>query len=223
MTKEEYQAKTVKCCTALGELISETISLTKAVVGNSLTKLDLYLCPLLNRSIYLTRGFSAMIRSRNLTRAGAILRLQLDNCVRLYAVSVAEDQDAVIDCVISGGKLIRLKDKNGHIMTDGYLKNCLAQYDKQFPIVYDYASGFIHFSNLAFQQSVSSMDNGESGMSVAIGREPSEKTNEALCEIMNAFIHYTKFFNSIMEGAALSKTELEKYLRENTVHEAEET
>ena len=107
-------------------------------------------------------------------------------------------------------------------MTDGYLKNCLAQYDKQFPIVYDYASGFIHFSNLAFQQSVSSMDNGESGMSVAIGREPSEKTNEALCEIIGYDVPW-QTVKEIMEGAALSKTELEKYLRENTVHEAEET
>ncbi|UQT49356.1 hypothetical protein M5E87_05605 [Flavonifractor plautii] len=77
---------------------------------------------LLNRSQQLTDGFIAMVKARNLTCAAALLRLQLDNCMRLYALYIAEDRKGFINSLMDGGKIDKLRDKSGQQMQDWYLK-----------------------------------------------------------------------------------------------------
>ena len=143
-----------------------------------------------------------------------MLRLQLDNCMRLYASTIADDQNTLIDCVISGKKISSLRDTNGQKMSDKFLKDGLAQYDSRFADVYDNTSGYIHYSEKSFYQSISASNGEEYDISIRISKEPSEKVNEALCECIDAFIHYTNFFMRMMDGAALSKATLEKTLDE---------
>lgn len=214
MTNEACLQKVYDACTIIEKQIDQTIKLSQYVIGNTFTKYDLFLCPLLNRSIQLSQGFMVLIKQRNLTCAGSMLRLQLDNCMRLYASTIADDQNALIDCVISGKKISSLRDTNGQKMSDKFLKDGLAQYDSQFADVYDNTSGYIHYSGKSFYQSISASNGEEYDISIRISKEPSEKVNEALCECIDAFIHYTNFFMRMMEGAALSKATLEKTLDE---------
>ena len=51
-------------------------------------------------------------------------------------------------------------------------------------------------------------------ISIQISKYPLEKVNEALCECAEAFIHFTNFFIRMMEGAAISKSALDKKLDE---------
>ena len=214
MTNEACLQKVSEACTIIEKQIDQTIELSRYVIGNTLTKYDLFLCPLLNRSIQLSQGFIALIKQRNLTCAGSMLRLQLDNCMRLYASTIADDQNALIDCVISGGKISSLRDNNGQKISDKLLKDGLAQYDNRFVDVYDNTSGYIHYSEKSFYQSISASNGREYDISIQISKEPSKKVNEALCECADAFIHFTDFFIRMMEGAALSKADLEKKLEE---------
>ena len=195
MTNEACLQKVYDACTIIEKQIDQTIELSQYVIGNTFTKYDLFLCPLLNRSIQLSQGFMVLIKQRNLTCAGSMLRLQLDNCMRLYASTIADDQ-------------------NGQKMSDKFLKDGLAQYDSRFADVYDNTSGYIHYSEKSFYQSISASNGEEYDISIRISKEPSEKVNEALCECIDAFIHYTNFFMRMMDGAALSKATLEKTLDE---------
>lgn len=214
MTNEECLQKVSDASTIIEKQINLTIELARYVIGNTLAKYDLFLCPLLNRSIQLSQGFIALIKQRNLTCAGSILRLQLDSCMRLYASTIAADQDALIDCVISGGKISSLRDNSGQKMSDKLLKDGLAQYDSRFANVYDSTSGYIHYSEKNFYQSISASTCREYDISIQVSKEPSEKVNEALCECAEAFIYFTDFFIKMMEGAALSKAGLGKELEE---------
>ena len=150
MTNEACLQKVYDARTIIEKQIDQTIKLSQYVIGNTFTKYDLFLCPLLNRSIQLSQGFMVLIKQRNLTCAGSMLRLQLDNCMRLYASTIADDQNALIDCVISGKKISSLRDTNGQKMNDKLLKDGLAQYDSQFADVYDNTSGYIHYSGKSF-------------------------------------------------------------------------
>ena len=95
-----------------------------------------------------------MIQHRNLTCAGALLRLQMDNCMRTYATFLAQDKDAVIDCIISGSPINRQLSKEGKRLKDAYLKKELSIIDIEFANVYNQASGYIHLSEKAFYQTV---------------------------------------------------------------------
>ena len=93
------------------------------IIGQSLLKEDFFFCAATDRCMHLIDGFSSMLQERNLTCAGALLRLQLDNCMRTYAAFIAADKDAVIDCVISGNRIDKQKSKDGNLLKDVYLKN----------------------------------------------------------------------------------------------------
>ncbi len=214
LTNESCLQKVADACAVIEKQIDQTIELSRYVIGSTLTKYDLFLCPLLNRSIQLSQGFMALIKQRNLTCAGSMLRLQLDNCMRLYASTIADDQNALIDCIISGGKISNLRDNKGQKMSDKLLKDGLTQYDKQFAVVYDNTSGYIHYSEKSFYQSISTSNCKEYEISIQISKDPSERVNDALCECAEAFIHFTDFFIRMMYGAAISKAKLDKKLDE---------
>ena len=90
-----------------------------------------------------------MVKARNLTCVAALLRLQLDNCMRLYALYIAEDRKGFINSLMDGGKIDKLRDKNGQQMKDWYLKKELTKLDPRFSTVYDLS--LIHI----FQQLIS--------------------------------------------------------------------
>lgn len=122
MTNDEYFSELAPKVETLTELSSEALLLYQGIIGRSLTKEDFYFSASANRCINLITGFIDMLKSRNLTCAGVLLRMQMDNCMRTYAAFIAEDCDAVVDCIIQGGKVSDHKDKNGKRMSDGYLK-----------------------------------------------------------------------------------------------------
>lgn len=70
MTNEVCLQNVSNACAIIKKQIDQTIELSRYVIGNTFTKYDLFLCPLLNRSIQLSKGFMALIKQRNLTCAG---------------------------------------------------------------------------------------------------------------------------------------------------------
>ena len=173
---------------------------------------DLGFSPLLNRSLQLTDGFIAMIKARNLTCAATLLRLQLDNCMRLYALYIAEDRKAFINSLMAGEKIDKLRDKNGQQMKDWYLKKELTKLDTQFSTVYDNTSGYIHFSGKAFYQSVSAGE--DNTLEFQVSHTTPEKLNPILLECVRAYTHYLEFFYLLIRGAAEAKAKFESEQQE---------
>ena len=203
MTNQEYCDQIQANLMELDSLIAQSKEIARGVIGESLLKIDLCFCSLLDRCVRLSQGFTAMIQTRNITCAGALLRLQMDNCMRLFAVYIAENEDDVADCVITGEKISKLKDKDGQKMSDTYLKERLKQYDEHFPHVYEQASGFIHFSSKAFYSIVQLP--GDNAINFQVGGELPEKINEPLIECLAAYIRYVNLFYQLMNAAVDAK------------------
>ena len=151
-----YQEWIFKIKHHLENVRKQAVKLTAEVIGQTLCEDDFYMISILDKCIRLIDGFAIMIEKRNLTCAGILLRVQIDNCLRTYALYAAENQTEIIRSVYSGEKQIkRMKAKDGNLMTDAYLRKQLAKFDKRFDSVYKAASGYIHHSEKAFYSVVS--------------------------------------------------------------------
>ena len=91
MDNTAYYAELDKRLAAIKELRGRCPALAAGMIGQTLFKEDLFFCSALNRNVQLSEGFVALLQQRNLSCAGAILRLQLDNCMRTYAAFIAMD------------------------------------------------------------------------------------------------------------------------------------
>ena len=175
----------------------------KGIIGQTRIKEDLFFCAALDRSVQLSEGFIVLLQERNLSCAGALLRLQMDNCMRTYAAFIAADKDAVIDCIIHGRKIRDQVDVDGKQMTDANLKKKMAAFNASFPAVYDQASGYVHFSDMAFYQTVVSIN--DSTIEWQIGQALQERFNPLLLEAADAFIHFTKIHHKMLQAVVDSK------------------
>ena len=197
----------------LKELRTQGIAIATGIVGDNLTKDDLFFCASLDRCLRLIDGVLSMLKGRNLTCAGALLRLQMDNCLRTYAAFIAADKEKVIDCIISGDPIKNEKDTAGKKMTDGHLKDEISKIDNQFTQVYDQASGFIHLSSKAFYQTVAEIGD-DNKFAFQIGHPLPEKRNELLLECTDAFVHFVKLHYKMLNAVVESKTKFDMEQRE---------
>ncbi len=109
--------------------------------------IDLYLSAIINRAISFMRGFKLLATENNYISSIPIIRMQIDNCLRLYAgTQVKNHNDFFID-YLKGTHIRNMKDANGNKMTDSYL---IRHLDKIFPGIhnlYNNSSGYVHLSN----------------------------------------------------------------------------
>lgn len=203
MTNEEYYQEIEELIVTLQSLRREAIAISRGIIGETLTQDDLFFCAAADRCIRLIDGFIPMLQDRNLTCAGVLLRMQMDNCMRTYAAFIAEDRNAVVNCIIDGNPINKLKDANGKKMMDGYLKDELTKMDPLFSRVYDNASGYVHLSEKAFYQTVANCEDNTIGL--GIGTPLPEKRNETLVEGAAAYIHFVKLQFKMLQAVVESK------------------
>lgn len=204
MNNSEYLGALEEIIGSLKELHAEGINIAKGIIGETLTKDVFFFCASLDRCLRLTDGIILLLRERNLTCSGALLRLQMDNCMRTYAAFIAEDRTKVINCIIDGTPINTQRDTTGNRMTDGYLKNAISQYDSVFARVYNQASGFVHLSKKAFYQTVADVSDGK--IALQIGHDLPEKRNAPLLECAEAFSHFVKLHYKMLDAVVESKT-----------------
>ena len=63
---------------AIKELRAKCPTFAKGIIGQTLIREDLFFCAALDRSVQLSEGFIVLLQERNLSCAGALLRLQMD-------------------------------------------------------------------------------------------------------------------------------------------------
>lgn len=209
MNNNEYYIAIEERIKILQELRKEGTSLAKGIIGKSLFTEDLFFCASLDRCMNLIDGFVVMLRKRNLTCVGALLRLQMDNCMRSYAAFIAKDKQAVINCIISGEQINKQVSKDGVKMSDGYLKSELSKIDTRFANVYKQSSGYIHLSEKAFYQTVVNVDINK--IDFQVGIELPEKRNPVLIEAADAFIHFIKLHFWMLDAVADSKERVDQF------------
>lgn len=194
----------------LNHLCKKAKKIAIGVSGNTLFIEDLFFLPSIDRAIQITKGFIQMLNERNLTCAGVLLRIQMDNCMRTYAAFISEDYERFVFDVIKGEKIKNMYDKNGNKMTDHFLKKELTKIDADFEKVYTETSGYVHFSNKAIFHTISPEDEGK--LSFNIAYPPSEKVNIYLKECSSAFINYLDLNLEMFQAVANNKNNYEMNL-----------
>lgn len=111
---------------------------------------DLLVMSTLNRSICLLSGFISLIESRNFVAASPLVRLQLDNCIRLSAATIVDDPHQLSINIMKGVPVRKQRDKSKQLMSDQYLVENLTKKNPWIRDVYNNTSGYIHLSEKHF-------------------------------------------------------------------------
>lgn len=104
------------------------------------------LVAVLRRSLALAEGFLLLVDQGNRYCALPLVRLQLDNAMRVFACSIAPDPSALIRHTLEGKELHKFAYKGKEKLSDAVLHTELS---KSYPLcseVYKHSAGYIHLS-----------------------------------------------------------------------------
>ncbi|HEX4765389.1 MAG TPA: hypothetical protein VH414_03835 [Lichenihabitans sp.] len=136
------------------------------------------------RASAMTSGFRSMIEQKNSLCALPLLRMQLDNVLRLYAGFFATDHIDFCTKIFRGDRIDRMKSFDGHRMTDKFLVKRVAVQNPWMTRVYETTSGYIHLSGKPIQHVIREESDGT--RHIIIGpqdkdRQPEQFLDPILC------------------------------------------
>jgi len=134
--------------------------------GGALYPLDLLIVASLNRSLCLLKGFIALIEARNFLAAAPLVRLQIDNCLRVSAGTLVDDPHEFALKVFEGVPVKQIKDRRGRKMTDNYLVKELSRAYPWVEKVYMETSGYIHLSEKHFYNAIQAEEHHHLNMKI---------------------------------------------------------
>ena len=155
--------------------------------NRALYGVDLVVIAVTQRSISLIDGFTKMVEDRNYLCANALLRLQLDNIIRLYACWLVEDPHSIALVLLEGKPLNKVKSRENKTLSDSYLVSEASKLYPWLKLVYEKTSGFVHLSQphmLAYLTEITEDGILEIQVGKGLGREWKE---EEVFESVSAF------------------------------------
>lgn len=106
----------------------------------------IFLNCIINRAMNINHGFMLLTKNDNYACAIPLMRMMIDNCIRLLGVILVNDAHKYIKVWSNGEKIANLKDKNGNRLTDSYLSKKLDSFYPGAGVTYTEACGFVHLS-----------------------------------------------------------------------------
>ncbi|MDE2933844.1 MAG: hypothetical protein OXS47_08245 [Chloroflexota bacterium] len=153
---------------------------------------DMLIWGALNRSMAIIDGLGLLARDGNFLCAAVLLRLQLDNLFRLYALNIVPDVNKFAIDVMEGTQIRDMKDREGKRMTDRHLVRKISKFDERFESVYDTTSGYVHLSDKhIFAPVVTKGDDGTFTVKLD-GKASFDTDDERWHELVGAFIWITR-------------------------------
>jgi len=165
-----------------------------------------------NRAIALNRGYYVLAKANNYVTAISLIRLQIDNCLRLFAMTLVDDPKDFYEKVLEGSEVRELVDRDGKRMTDNYLVTKLDELFPKFKMLYKNTSGFIHFSNEHFllNNTVTDVDDKSFRLVTSIGDIDRLEIHEQVDYGYNMFMTGKRLFK-LIKGYRMT---MEKFLNE---------
>jgi len=181
--------------------------------SGSLWGLDLVAQAVINRSVALIDGYTKMVEDRNVLCANALLRLQIDNIMRLYSCWLVDDPHSIAGLLLEGKPLNKIKSRDGKTLSDAYLASEATKLYPWLKNVYAKTSGFIHLSTPHMVAPFTVIDNRNNTISIAIGSHGGrEWTEQEILESLSAFtaatasiINLTYSWGVIKEKGAMQR------------------
>jgi hypothetical protein len=190
--------------------------LGKAVIqvyGGAMYPLDLLVLATLNRSLCLLKGFVSLIEDKNFVAAAPLIRLQLDNCLRLSAGTLVDDPHQFAMKMLEGVPVRKQRDRSKQLMTDQYLVEKLTRQFAWVKKVYYSTSGYVHLSEKHFFNAMQA--SGEDHKFTLKITDRDEFVPDALyIEAIEAFKATTDILFEYVYGWAYTKDNPEKAARE---------
>ncbi len=152
---------------------------------------DLYLLGIARRALAQAKAFRQCVDDRNGLVASAILRLQLDTVLRLYALFWVADPEAFAGRVFAGEQIDRLKAADGQQMKDRYLIDKIKDRNPWVETVYKNTSGLIHFSDRHIHAAIRLKDGDSGSVEFFLGPNNPAHTLGDFQELLEAFFHCT--------------------------------
>lgn len=168
---------------------------------------DLIFIGALKRAMSLAGGFRDMANVQNMICARALLRMQLDTLVRLFAYTYVDNPNEMAMEVLGGKRLDKFKSKEGNFLKDYYL---LDRFSKQFPWakhVYKYTSGYVHFSEKQVFASVKQVGSSdERTVQFEIGEHDPKFPDSSWIEVLQCMNQCLEILGLYADKYAASKT-----------------
>ncbi|MBV5350034.1 hypothetical protein JZU71_02425, partial [bacterium] len=138
----------------------ELLSKGFAQAGSDMFDLDLLAFGAAKRAVSAISAVKLLVESWNLVTARTLLRTHIDTSLRFSAAWLVDNPHAFARQIIAGERIDKIKDRNGKLLRDAYLVECMAASHPWLPEVYKQLSGFVHFSGSHVYASVASLDDG---------------------------------------------------------------
>lgn len=149
------------------------------------------------RSCALTSGFKSMLRDKNSLCALALVRMQLDNSLRLYAGFFSKDRMKFSKDVLNGKQINKMKADDNQPMTDNYLARRVSSRNPWVINVYKKTSGYIHFSEEHIKEAL--RHKGGENYEMVIGPNDYDRSEENFLEPLQCFVHITMMIKVQLE------------------------
>lgn len=175
--------------------------------GGNIYLTDLFTETVLKRSLDLIDGIICLTNHWNFAAAAPLLRLQLDNLLKLSYLAQCKNRDEIMKAVLRGESFPRLKDPKDRRerLTDVRLRYYARSYYPWLDRVYEETSKLVHFSNKHVFSPIASVDNEErsttSFFGVGIPRWPESEIDNFL----NAFSCATDALLTVVRDWVISK------------------
>lgn len=152
---------------------------------------DFVVIAAMNRSMALIDGFTLLVEHKNALSAVPLIRMQIDNVIRLYACWLVREPPVVAEALLADQPLNKIKSRTGDKLTDKYLYEAASKHYPWIPEVYRQTSGFVHLSGRHIFAPITELDDSTRRMTTSIGGGREWKEQEML-ESVSAFIDATK-------------------------------
>lgn len=136
-----------------------------AELGEAFSAQDMFIIPILSRTIEINEAFNELTSPDNFNYLGAapLVRLQIDTLLYTFAGIIANDFIEFLKCFMNGDNWNKIKDKDGHELKESYLVEKFSQIigQEDFKRIYKEFSSFIHFSNSHIFMTIQRKENGD--------------------------------------------------------------
>ncbi|WP_458121618.1 hypothetical protein [Paenibacillus sp. Z6-24] len=124
------------------------IQSVKSSLKDTMLTTDFFIVAIAQRSIDIIEAYKQVVDSWNITSAGPLIRMQLDNLLRLIYIAKANNSDQITLELFNGKTFYQLTDDEGKKLTDARLRQHAKDHYSWIDEIYKKASGFIHFSEV---------------------------------------------------------------------------
>lgn len=157
---------------------------------------------ILNRSLALIEAYKTLLKSNNLMALNSLPRLQIDNCIFIYGISMliksGLDIDALGVAILSKNKKLSEYKIGKQKLYDTYIISELnKKYGMRIEEMYNFYCRFVHFSDSAVFSSTQALDNDI--IELALSKDFT-RFKKHVKENANSFIEISKFILLLLKN-----------------------